>query len=283
MRGFYWTRALELSEEATKSGELIPLKTANLSFNNKKLEGFEIRKLKDKLPNKVMVHGPKLNPFLPWEKKLEISLINKTHGLILNKYPVQKGHMLLISKSWKPQSGWLDIEDFSSLIKVNNDSTGLWFFNSSPESGASQPHRHIQLLPRENDDELCPQSNWFMNEARKNLNIYKRSGKSTFVTQRTYSLEKSKQINLYNDYLNLCKHANIGNINNNKPNIPYNLLIGEKWIALIRRSRESAFGFSINALGFAGYLLATKDSDLSWLESNGGRSLLKLVVSPNNN
>ena len=42
-----------------------------------------------------------------------------------------------------------------------------------------------------------------------------------------------------------------------------------------------AFGFEINALGFAGYLLATSKSKISWLEVNGLHSLLNQVVEKN--
>ena len=37
-------------------------------------------------------------------------------------------------------------------------------------------------------------------------------------------------------------------------------------------------GFSVNSLGFAGYLLATKDSDLNWLIAHGPETLLEKVV-----
>ncbi|MBL6797423.1 MAG: ATP adenylyltransferase, partial [Synechococcus sp. BS307-5m-G39] len=50
-------------------------------------------------------------------------------------------------------------------------------------------------------------------------------------------------------------------------------------MALIRRRKERASGFSLNALGFAGYLLATENSDLGWLEQHGGERLLQEVVS----
>ena len=51
-------------------------------------------------------------------------------------------------------------------------------------------------------------------------------------------------------------------------------------MALIRRRCEEARGFSINALGFAGYLLATEQSDQAWMHHNGSEALLRQVVSP---
>ena len=66
--------------------------------------------------------------------------------------------------------------------------------------------------------------------------------------------------------------------NDNRPRTPYNLLISKNWIAVIKRSKEGIRGFSINALGFAGYILATQESDLVWLEHYGPEYLLSNLV-----
>jgi sulfate adenylyltransferase (ADP) / ATP adenylyltransferase len=48
----------------------------------------------------------------------------------------------------------------------------------------------------------------------------------------------------------------------------------------VRREREHCAGFSLNALGFAGYLLATDGSDLDWLRREGPWQLLRAVAAP---
>jgi len=63
------------------------------------------------------------------------------------------------------------------------------------------------------------------------------------------------------------------------PRHPYNLLLTPEWMAIIRRRQESSHGFSINGLGFAGYLLAIETSDLDWLERHGPKALLQDVVA----
>lgn len=44
------------------------------------------------------------------------------------------------------------------------------------------------------------------------------------------------------------------------------------------RSQEHWAGLSINALGFAGCLLITAESDTDWLQSHGPLSLLQAVA-----
>ena len=47
---------------------------------------------------------------------------------------------------------------------------------------------------------------------------------------------------------------------------------------MIRRRRDMAHGFSLNALGFAGYLLSTEHSDRDWLFREGPDALLEAVI-----
>lgn len=80
---------------------------------------------------------------------------------MLNKFPIIKNHFILATKEWKSQTDLLergDLEACYACIRSwkNNGDNGqedggrlFAFFNSGPESGASQPHRHIQFLPVE--------------------------------------------------------------------------------------------------------------------------------------
>ena len=102
--------------------------------------------------------------------------------------------------------------------------------------------------------------------------------KSVFVIRRNGNDDAEI---LYQKYLDVLFKLDIGNpLKNNKPTKPYNLLMGKNWMSAIRRSREGLKGFSINALGFAGYLLATNEADVEWLDQVGPQQLLENVVDP---
>ena len=49
-------------------------------------------------------------------------------------------------------------------------------------------------------------------------------------------------------------------------------------MSIIRRSKDYAHGYSLNALAFAGYILNTEKSDEKWLINNGPIKLLEEVV-----
>ena len=222
---------------------------------------------------------------MPWDKNLEISKILNKHVLILNKYPVEDCHMILITNYWQPQDGWINKSDWEALSYVEKDTRGLWFFNNSPIAGASQPHRHIQFLPRTSDQLLCPRQKWFeylLNKTKEN-NTNDKLELSCMVIRRNHTNDFYCINELESIYYELCTKMHIGNpTNDNKPICPYNLLITKDWFCLIRRSIDTFQGFDINALGFAGYFLVKNESNINWFYENSPEYLLSSVVKPIN-
>jgi len=272
-----WSKALEISRKAVDCGAIIPLETIKYESNETFLD-YELRFLKSPIPKHLIEYGPKRNPFIPWDKRLEIQPVNEKHTLILNKYPVQIGHILLITNKWKPQNGFLNIDDFDAINNVDNDTTGLWFFNSCKEAGASQPHRHFQLLPRHCNEIICPRYTWFcslLNNMKDNNSLISHC----ISIKRRNKNQESNTNDLFNLYKSMINEMNLGVIDvNNQPNKPYNLLITPEWIALITRKKDRSNGFNINALGFAGYFLGTNKSEVETLIKFGPESILKNVI-----
>ncbi len=275
----YWKTALINSDIAAENGSLIPLKTKLILSNDYYHNDFELRELRSKFPINKESNGPKVNPFRPFDPRLNIADISSKHALILNKYPVQKGHMLLITKKWEPQSGWINISDFEALIEVDNDTSGLWFYNSGQNAGASQPHRHIQLLRRSTNEKVCPRDSWFIKNINNNIRVKDRLGSSLYIIKRSNDINISQANNLMMDYVDLCQKSDIGLVYcDEKPRLDYNLIITRDWMAIVRRKMEGLNGFSINSLGFAGYILSTNKSDMDWYKKHGPLELLLGVV-----
>ena len=269
----YWRQALVRTELARKSKALVPLSTKLVEAAH--LNPFVLRRLLSDTPKHLRADGPKTNPFLPWEPDLAVSPLGSSHVLLLNKYPVQPGHVLVISKGWQPQEGWLSELDWQAVAAVTSDTDGLWFFNSTAASGASQRHRHLQLLPRQAGEPTCPLEPWFNNQLNGDREplpwLYA-------ISRRTEPDNQGDLAQLYSDQL---QQLGLGRSNEDQqPLHPYNLLFNDRWFMTIRREKENCAGFSLNALGFAGYLLATDNSDLDWLEQHGPLELLKQVATP---
>ena len=268
----YWEKALQKTKISINSKSLFPLKTNDITNNLYKGNDFIIRELDITKFKKNTLIGPRINPFKPWDKILEIDSIGNSHQLILNKYPVQLGHVLLITNEWKEQNGWLDIKDWEAIKEVNKDTSGLWFFNSGPLAGASQPHRHIQLLRRDPSELSCPREKWIL--ALNNLN-YKNEKFSKNIILKKFSKSLNEE-NIHEIYKDLSYNLGLGDPRNDKkPKYPYNLIFTDRWMIIIKRKTDNLFGISINALGFAGYILVTENSDIKYLRELGPEKLLE--------
>lgn len=104
-------------------------------------------------------HRDRVDPFENPEETLLIDKIphdEATHLLVLNKYPIIPNHFILATSESKAQTNLLEQDDLWLTYqclkqwKAGTDSDAadelFAFFNSGEHSGASQSHRHLQLL-----------------------------------------------------------------------------------------------------------------------------------------
>jgi ATP adenylyltransferase len=273
--GSLLSAALQRSLEAEASGALVPLHTQLLPSPG--TAPFMVRRLLSDTPKHLRSAGPKPNPFLPWDQRLELARPGPDHALILNKFPVQRGHLLLITQSWQPQSGWLRSSDWQVLAAVESECSGLWFFNSCAAAGASQPHRHLQLLPRQADEPSCPLSEQLQAQLEGRLEPwpwrYRLSRRYQACTAAA-AIELDRLYQLHQRELGLGESSQ-----QPQPLRPYNLLFDRHWFMTVERTQEHWAGFSVNALGYAGCLLVTPESDQGWLTHKGPWELLKAVAA----
>eukprot|EP01083_Nonionella_stella_P092090 257664_1 len=100
----------------------------------------------------------KSDPFTsPFMKGSHICDLNANYRLLLNKYPVLPCHLLIVSKHFVDQSVLLTAKDFDITWKVfesiaidPRNRNSLMYFNSGLCAGATQKHRHLQMLPNVN-------------------------------------------------------------------------------------------------------------------------------------
>jgi ATP adenylyltransferase len=266
--------ALARSDAAERCGALVPLHTERVELAG--CEPFVLRRLLSETPKHLRSAGPNPNPFLPWDPELEVERLSAEHVLILNKFPVQRGHVLLITQSWQPQAGWLQPSDWQALAGVEADTAGLWFFNSCAAAGASQPHRHLQLLPRSQAEVSCPLAAACIAQLEGSQPAWPwqyRLSRRQCVGTPAAAEELMALYHRHQRELGLGEPAH-----QVQPLQPYNLLFDPNWFMTVVRRQEHWSGMSINALGFAGCLLVTPESDTEWLQRHGPLALLEAVA-----
>ncbi|KAI9166571.1 FIT family protein scs3 [Paramyrothecium foliicola] len=103
-------------------------------------------------PDPSKPHKP-FDPFAQPPPGLFVADLGPAHFLVLNKFAVVPEHFILATRDFKHQTHVLERDDLEATLACirayeGDGSQGLFaFFNCGDHSGASQPHRHIQLLP----------------------------------------------------------------------------------------------------------------------------------------
>ncbi|MCY4331542.1 MAG: DUF4922 domain-containing protein [Cyanobacteria bacterium MAG CAR1_bin_15] len=252
-------RAQAVGTTALAQGALCPMPTDLLTLP--KAAGAEVRRLLRWRPQRTT--GPQAtNPFLPPDQRLVLGSWGPAHTLLLNKYPIRPGHLLLITNGDQPQSGWLSSQDWQAAAALLERQDGLLFFNSGPGAGASQPHRHLQLLPRLPGRPCFPWEPWINQPdgvypwRLRKTSLPKRDGDPAATLERLYGQHLAS--------LGLGSAKEHG-----QPLGAYNLLITADWFITVPRRREEHQGVNINALGFAGMVLVTDRANPAWLAAGG--------------
>jgi ATP adenylyltransferase len=240
--------------------------------------------------------GARANPFAPPDADLVVGDITPTHFGVLNKYPVVEHHLLVVTHEFVDQETLLDECDFAALAACLRAIDGLAFYNGGREAGASQPHRHLQLVPLP----LAATGPWSV-PTEAVFDQWSSGGGTTRLLRFPFrnafaALEPSlfdaadaagRLLESYDLMLAACglrdDSANDGGRAANEAERqrgPYNLLVTRRWMLLVPRTREHFGTISINALGFAGSLFVRNDAELDALRAAGPMNALRAVAVP---
>jgi sulfate adenylyltransferase (ADP) / ATP adenylyltransferase len=228
------------------------------------------------------------NPLMPPEPPLTVGDITPTHIGVLNKYPVVEHHLLIVTKAAAPQEAALDRDDFLAVARCLAEIDGLVFYNGGRKAGASQPHKHLQLvqLPLGPGSWAAPMEAVFDSwAAGGNTNrLLRLPFRNAFSLLDGFDDEPRAAERL--EELYAAQLAAIGAVDadaphaaNDEPVRPasYNLLVTRRWMLAVPRSRERFGTISINALGFAGSLFVRDEDEMQDLLDAGTMRALKAV------
>ncbi|PNS14426.1 hypothetical protein CAC42_3712 [Sphaceloma murrayae] len=254
---------------------------------------------------------PRKKPFNPFENPSDGLLITPlparrpTHNLVLNKFPIIPEHFILATHSFAPQTDLLGPADVamtyallrawdSADVVPDDDAAGgdppqargglYGFFNSGPESGASQPHRHVQFVPFEGMERDVPDGTGW--EPLMLRDWDGRGGQVPglpFRAERTGDLEGKTAEEIYEMYVGLVERhvgieeVGVGERKVRRPLGSYNLGLTRGCMAIARRTGE-AYVFSdgegvehriaVNGTILAGTLMVKGEKEWDWLRAD---------------
>ena len=296
-KGTLWQQVVRVTENALQAGALIPVPTEYEFIEDSGIRFFvrilsalrrkdEARRQQEKASSES---GKQINPFLPYEKDLFVSHISETHAAILNKFNVLEHHLLIVTRHFEDQETLLTPDDFKALWSCMTEYDGLGFYNGGEAAGASQRHKHLQMVPLP----IAPEGPQVPVEpllsdavfegsfgtvpAFPFLHVFTRFAPE-IVNSPSDAAEKS--FDLYSEMLRRVGMTSPGREGLQRQSGPYCLLVTRKWMLLVPRSREFFDSISINSIGFAGALLVRNKEQMETLKKCGPMTVLRKVALP---
>jgi ATP adenylyltransferase len=267
-----WNRAEEVAKKALTDGYLMPIATSH-SLVEQDGVGFVLYRVDgangQSKPSQYLAKGS-VDPFLPYQQELLVAELDPDYVCLLNMFPVLSPHLLICTRDFVEQEKPLTMADFSAWLRgferpgLCNPPEVLGFYNSGPTAGASQPHRHMQLVQTP------------VAMADRILN-----GRLGFC----HYLVKYPQLDgqlLFSHYQQAMQQLGLNPVNgthssNTKPYIakPYNILLTERWMLIVPRCNNGIKGVSANGMNYAGLFLVKNEQQAQWLCNYG---LLKFLM-----
>ncbi len=291
--GILWEKVQQRTEEAIESGALqsIPTDSDFIEANGIRflvrilsnlVRKDEAKQTQNKKPQKS---GQEFNPFLPYERDLFVADISPTHVCLLNKFNVVDYHLLLVTREFEDQEMLLTLADFEAMWAGLQQLDGLAFYNGGKEAGASQRHKHLQLVPIP----IAPEGPRIPIEpAIASATVVNGVGMIAdfpfacaiaFCEPDLFHTPlEAAQITL-TSYYKLLEAVGL-NPQETAPKQPgpYNLLVTRDWMIIVPRSQENFNSISINSLAFAGSLFVRNPQEMQMLKEAGPLKILQTVT-----
>ncbi len=291
-QGQFWKIVLRRATRARAHGALQPIETEAIELCDGGLP-FIVRvavNLARKAAERqaAPTGHPRPNPFLPYDPDLFVCDISPSHLCLLNKFNVVDHHLLVVTRHYEHQEDLLTFADFTALWTCFAEVEGLAFYNSGAEAGASQTHKHLQIVPlpwaRENP--VFPFAPLFDQEEMIRFGKLKALPFGHVIAPMATTAENEplvlaeKTQALYGLLLDASGIAPIDVHQAVRASKPYNVLITREWVMLVPRSRENFETISINALALTGSLFVKTRQELQRLTEFGPASVLREVGVP---
>jgi ATP adenylyltransferase len=295
-RGTLWEALVSTTEHALSVGALTPIPTeydfiedGGVKFLVRVLASLTLKDEERRKRERVAEAGLKMNPFLPYEKELFVADVSRTHVALLNKFNVVEHHLLIVTREFEDQEALLTLADFEALWACLSEYGSLGFYNGGEAAGASQSHKHLQVVPLP----LAPVGPQIPIEPLFAAAVY--VGELGGIPGLPFlhvaarldpGIMKSplhaaeKTYRLYGDMLRRVKMKTPVSGSQERQSVPYCLLVARGWMLLVPRSHEFFEGISINSLGYAGALLVRNEGQMAILRRCGPIAALKSVALP---
>jgi ATP adenylyltransferase len=265
----------EAMQRALAEGALHPTETQTVLLDSDGVR-FIVRSVSSLVrKDKARDAASATDPLGDYDASLFVDHLAPSHYILLNKFPLLAGHLLLVTRRFERQEQLLTAEDFAALSACLSEVDGLGFYNGGVEAGASQPRKHLQLVPLP----LAPRSPDAVPIERVLDSGARLPFRHTFARLAPQATAAALHA-LYRELLHQCGISAIAAAEGELQSAPYNLLVRRSWMLVVPRSRACFESMPVNALGFAGSLFVRSQEDLDRVRAVGPMQVLRAVALP---
>jgi len=288
--GALWPILAARTAAALDSGALRPIETTQRFVDDGGVRFLvrQVSSLARKALDTATGKSKPSNPFRPYEEALFVADVSGTHVALLNKFNVIPPHLLIVTRRFEDQELILDIRDFQALWTCMAEFDALGFYNGGTPAGASQPHKHLQMVPLP----MAPPAPGVPMDALL------RSTQGPAITtvpglpfahafcrlprgiERNPTAAAELSETRYLELLTAARIPPIPAPDGPRQSVPYNLLLTRDWMLLVPRSRERFEDVSVNALAYAGSLFVRDDAQMERVIRAGPMRVLTAAGMP---
>jgi len=288
--GTLWELLVRTTEHALHIKALLPVPTQYTFIEDGGIR-FLVRILANiaRKQHEVATGAGKIaDPFLPPEKELTVADISNTHLAVLNKFNVLKHHLLIVTRQFEDQEVLLTPNDFEALWLCMAEFNGLAFYNGGRTGGASQNHKHLQIIPlpftadgpaipiepalgqsRANEISAVPRFPFLHSFVRLDRRLV---SSPIEAAKKTFDLYCAM---LADGGMTAPSASGL-----TRQSMPYCFLITRDWMLLVPRSKEFFEDISLNSLAYAGSFFVWNEQQLETLKNHGPMKVLAGVALP---
>lgn len=280
-----WPRTLAATERARASGALQTI-AAGLHFVEQERIRFGVHVPAAGDGRAAMARKgdrSRGNPFLPYAPQMFVADLSPTHVCLLNKFNVFAHHLLVVTRAFEEQESALNAEDFAALWQCLAQVDGLAFYNAGRAAGASQRHKHLQLAPFPlwaGEPGLPVEAALAVETLGEQpaLRTWPYRHAAVRLEREWHESPQEAGAALAGRYRALLAALEIDRDQDGGLLPPYNLVATRRWMLLVPRTQAEIDGIPVNALGFAGSLLARTAAHLEVLRTLGPLAVLHKVT-----
>ncbi|GAB4285016.1 MAG: ATP adenylyltransferase [Oscillatoriaceae cyanobacterium] len=296
--GTLWTKVIQRTEAALDCGALRSIPTEccfveqdGIAFLVRIISNLQRKDEAHQKQQQKTAPGKEFNPFLPYEQNMFVADVSQTHLCLLNKFNVVDYHLLIVTRHFEDQDTLLTVTDFEAMWACLREYDGLAFYNGGQVAGASQRHKHLQLVPLPlaatgPQIPIAPKlaKATFSGNVGQIPDLPFRHALARFSDQMMTSDLPTAADTTLELYLQLLTTVGLHESRTHHSSSlqwqegPYNLLATREWMLLVPRSQEHFHSISINSLGFAGALLVRNQEQMQFLQQCGPMNVLRHVA-----